>query len=462
MEEDKPQILLWTAPECHFRVTLPVPVLNGIRILAVEAFYSVPRGGVEIGGVLFGIREPAAIHIQAHRPIRCRYATGPSFTLSVDDQLGLSGLLENAPADPDLAGMMPLGWYHSHTRSELLLSAADLQLYSDFFPERWQIALVLRPANLQPTKACIFFRDRLGAVKSSAAAREFKLEPPAFGLTLLSPLDAAVSQVAPVVVPAAVVAEPLPVPPAVAVAAAMAANGSVAIVAEPPDTVSPEVAPEPAPEPVPESASEYDEKLPEPGLPGFPVAETPAAKKLRVGWKWALITLVLLTVIGGAAFLKWGRVAKSEGLGLETYDINGAFLIRWDRESSIILAAGNAMLEIEDGGEKLILELSPAELEVGGYGYMRRTGQVSVRMKVGGPPPVEEYSNFKGVQALGSQSAQSTDASNTLPRLLEEKEHLKTELINESMQSSELRRENTSLRKQLAEERDKSTATPER
>jgi hypothetical protein len=170
-----------------------------------------------------------------------------------------------------------------------------------------------------------------------------------------------------------------------------------------------------------------------------------------------LLAILVLLIVGGAIFLKFGRVAKPEGLGLETYDINGAFLIRWDRESSAIRAASHATLEIEDGGEKTPIELSPGELEVGGYGYLRRTAQVSVRMKVDGPPPLEEYSNFKGVQALGSQPAQAPETSDVLTRALREKEHLKTELINESMQSSELRREVKSLRKQLAEERAKGT-----
>ena len=512
MEEANPQILLWTASGCPFRVTIPVPVLNEIRILAVEAFYSVPRGGVEIGGVFFGVRERDTIHIQAHRPIRCRYATGPSFTLSVDDQLGLSGLLEEAGQDPDLAGMTPLGWYHSHTRSELFLSPADLEIYNEFFHERWQVALVLRPANLQATKAGFFFRDRLGMVKSDAPVQEFKLEQPAFGLTLLDPHDAAaVPKEAPVVVPAMAVPvaavplpatpppvvalpavqspavapvapasvalaaplsppasqpadapvvppvippEPPPLQPATAVAAAVG-NGSLALVAGPVDRKTPEVALAPAPEPDLEKLAEF-------GLHSFNLAESQARHTQRVGWLWMLMLIIVLTFCGGAAFLKWGRMAKPAGLGLETYDINGAFLIRWDRDSSALRDAGHVTLEIEDGGEKTPIELSPADLGVGGYGYMRRTTQVSVRMKVDGPVPVEEYSNFKGVQALGSRPAQSSEASDALTQALQEKEHLKTELINESMQSSELRREITSLRRQLAEERAKGTTQPDR
>lgn len=495
MEEDKPQILLWTAPECPYRVTIPAAVLNEIRILAIEAFYSVPRGGVEVGGVFFGVREPHAIHIQAHRPIRCEYATGPSFTLSVKDQLGLSGLFDQAHADPDLAGMASLGWYHSHTRSGLLLSPADLEIYNEFFHERWQVALVLQPANLQPTRAGFFFRDRWGSLKSDAPVQEFKLEPPNFGLACLDPHDAIavpqqvpaapiappvkVPEEAPAVQPSietlpaarslpsggsaaasalalalATASETAPSPPAAPSAAPIPAaplNGSGAIASVVSDTRTPDVAPEPAPKPEPE-------KSVEPGIHSFNLAELETRDNRNAGWIWALVIILLLAGGASAAFLKWGRIARPVDLGLETYDINGAFLIRWDRGSASILGATHATLEIDDGGEKIPIDLSPGELAFGGYGYLRRTAQVSVHMKVDGPTPVEEYSNFKGVQAPGSPPAQSPEASHDLARALEEKAHLKTELINESMLSAELRKEVASLRRQLAEERAKNVS----
>ena len=507
MEEAKPQILLWAVPECPYRVTIAAPVINEIRILAIEAFYSVPRGGVEIGGVFFGVREPGTLHIRAHRQIPCQYSTGPSFTLSVKDQLGLSGLLDQAPADPDLAGMMPLGWYHSHTRSEVFLSPADLQLYSEFFPERWQIALVLKPTNLQPTRAGFFFRDRFGAVKSDASVQEFKLEPPGFGL---EPLDQdfaihAVPNQTPVPevrifyppptaetprpriklapergpapapeppVPEPSVPEPpVPEPPVVAVAAAAAldrVSTSTAVVEAPVVTVvvdtpvatavvdAPvaDVVPPPPLDPSPDVIAfptPAPPARPEVGVPGL-LAESTHRKQRNLGWIWALLGIILLCGAGGAAVLKWGRLGKPTDLGLETYDINGAFLIRWDRESPLIRTATQATLEIQDGGEKTPIPLSPAELAIGGYGYMRRTGQVSVYMKVEGTSTAEEYSNFNSSQSLGSQQTPTSPAESALAQAVAEREHLKTELINESMQSLELRRQITELRRQLAEE----------
>jgi hypothetical protein len=154
-------------------------------------------------------------------------------------------------------------------------------------------------------------------------------------------------------------------------------------------------------------------------------------------------------------------MGKPADLGLETYDINGAFLIRWERDSSIIQAAKHATLEIQDGGEKKTIELTHADLAIGGCGYMRRTGQVSVHMKVQGPTPADEYCNFNSAQSLGSQQNAAPESESRLAEALTEKEHLKTELINESMQSQELRREIADLKRQLEEERAKKGSSPQ-
>lgn len=461
-EEDKKPVLVWTAPECPLRVTIQADVLNEVRILAVEAFYSVPRGGVEIGGVFFGARDGDSIHIQAHRPIRCEYSTGPSFTLSVKDQLGLSGLLDQAPSEPDLAGLSSLGWYHSHTRSEIFLSPVDLQLYSEFFPEKYQIALVVRPGNLQPTRGGFFFRDRRGIVKSDSPVLELKLEPPDFGLAVFDssyPLPAAHERVVPETTEPAVIAsvsevavphvEPAaPVAIPAGIAAAATAGSAAAIAIAPAPANPPEV------EPALHAADHSVLRVPSFGLPA-------ASKSNHRGTTWirAVIVMIVLGLGGSVAFLQWGKIGQPPALGLETYDINGAFLIRWDRNSSAIRQASHAILEIEDGGEKVDpISLTPDELSVGGYPYMRHTAQVSVRMTTDGPAPLEELIHFAPAQALGSQPLQGTQPPALLSQALQDKQHLTTELINESMQASELRRENTSLRRQLAEERARNTS----
>jgi hypothetical protein len=70
-----------------------------------------------------------------------------------------------------------VGWYHSHTRSEILFSDADREIHQRFFPEPWQAALVLRPHTFQPTRAGFFFREADGSIHGEASYGEFVLEP---------------------------------------------------------------------------------------------------------------------------------------------------------------------------------------------------------------------------------------------------------------------------------------------
>src|ERR1700733_9592178 len=138
-------------PECPYRVTVPAIVLDDIRSAVIEAYSSVPRGGVEIGGVFFGASLDDTLQIKAYRPIKCQYLYGPSFKLSADDKLELSGVLNMPASHSEVAVLAAIGWYNSHTRCEICLSADDLEVYREFFPERLQFSLLLRPAHLKPT-----------------------------------------------------------------------------------------------------------------------------------------------------------------------------------------------------------------------------------------------------------------------------------------------------------------------
>ena len=170
--------LLWTIPGCPYRITIPAIVLREINQIVVESYYAAPRGGVEVGGVFFGVTAGESLHILAYHPVACQYLTGPSFKLSVDDKARLSSVLALPESDPKLAKLSALGWYHSHHRSEIFLSQEDLALYNEFFPGGRQIALVLRPAHMKPTRAGIFFRDGEGHIQADAPLQEFIVDPP--------------------------------------------------------------------------------------------------------------------------------------------------------------------------------------------------------------------------------------------------------------------------------------------
>ena len=169
-------LYVWAVPQCPFSIEYPAALMNQVRLAAMDAFFKIPRGGLEIGGVLFGSLEPGRMRIQAFRMLECEHATGPSFILSDADRARLSGLLVSASEERELAGLAPVGWFRSRTRSEISMSEADVALFDTYFPELRQVVLVLRPEVTRPTRAGFFFREGEGALRVESSYGEFVLE----------------------------------------------------------------------------------------------------------------------------------------------------------------------------------------------------------------------------------------------------------------------------------------------
>ena len=169
---DHGALATWTAEECPFAIEYLQKALDDIRLAVVDAFFSLPRGGAEIGGILLGRVEEQRVQILDYSPIECEHAFGPAFTLSPTDQTRLADALgQTFPG-----GLRPVGWYHSHTRSEIALTDTDLEIHNRFFPDRWQVALVLRPSTLQPTQAGFFFREPDGSIHAQSSYHQFVVE----------------------------------------------------------------------------------------------------------------------------------------------------------------------------------------------------------------------------------------------------------------------------------------------
>jgi len=166
----------WKADEHPLTVEYASAVMDGIRSSVMEGLFRIARGGLEVGGVLFGKRKGDVVRILASRPLASEYASGPSFVLSEKDRDALSRIIESAQRDPELKGMVPVGWYHSHTRSGIFLSDHDLAIYDLHFPEPWQVSLVLRPERLKPLRAGFFIREAGGAVRTESSYREFVVQ----------------------------------------------------------------------------------------------------------------------------------------------------------------------------------------------------------------------------------------------------------------------------------------------
>src|SRR5947209_7773685 len=90
----------WTAPESPFVIEYSPRVLDDIRLAVTDAFFSLPRGGAEIGGILLGRRYEGRITIVDSISMNCEHAFGPSFVLSPRDHAGLGESLATAKKSP--------------------------------------------------------------------------------------------------------------------------------------------------------------------------------------------------------------------------------------------------------------------------------------------------------------------------------------------------------------------------
>ena len=125
--------------------------------------HTLPHGGLEVGGLLFGRvfpngRTPHRVEVVAERSIECAHASGPAFILSEEERAQIAAQLEQARRDVELSGLSVLGFWVSHSRGELALSLDDVELYK-LFPNSWQIILLLKPKLGEATRANFAFRS---------------------------------------------------------------------------------------------------------------------------------------------------------------------------------------------------------------------------------------------------------------------------------------------------------------
>ena len=383
----------WSAPECPFTIEYSARVFDDIRLAVVDAFCSLPRGGAEIGGLLIGKWDGGCVHITGYAPLDCEHATGPSFTLSANDEARLRELIARAPAD--FPGLLPVGWYHSHTRSEIFLSDADLSIHDRFFPEPWQVALVLKPQMMRPVRAGFFFREPSGAIQSRASYQEFDIQA--------QPMLAA---------PAGPLTE-MPLPEGRPRTVKLERNPAIGIPAEPvlPAPPPPPTPPPPLPSVLEPVVASPQAPLPEPPPPNFLNTPPPPAPGR---WATPLIALAAAAAIGGAGYIThdaWlpkvlAAVRPSPVIPgvaptvrLNAIEYEGQLQINWDRNMPSVRSAVDATLEISDGAPlPQAIALDQAHLQNGFFTYARQSERVDVKLTLRQPDGrvVRDVTTFLG------------------------------------------------------------------
>ncbi len=179
----------WAVAESPVTISYSLSAIEEIRRQAAEGFQKLARRGLEAGGILYGSRDGRSVSVMAVRPIQCEHARGPALLLSDRDRETLDRQVQSKPYDPLLEGMLCVGWFVSHTRSEIVLSDSDLEIYSKYFGAPWQVTLVIRPARGGGMRAGFFVREPDGTVRSDSSYQEFDLAAPVEPTETIEPLE---------------------------------------------------------------------------------------------------------------------------------------------------------------------------------------------------------------------------------------------------------------------------------
>ena len=363
----------WVVPESPVDVEYSLVVIDEIRQVVADGFQRLQRGGIEVGGVLYGTREERIVRVTAMREIACEHARGPTFHLSDNDRAALAAQLARDKEDSRLQGLQVVGWFLSHTRSDVTLQQSDLETYSAFFPEPWQVTMVVHPGRAGTMRAGFFVRELDGSVKGERSYQEFNFPDRMPGVLDRSPRRQSLESAG----------ERPPVSRYPARAEALEALD------------------------VPEPVVQYD--VPTFGQSSRTMPQYAPYPNTRRKIPWAIIAVVaaaLVLAVLGLRFL--GPQLHVEPLSLGVIERDGQLQIQWNHSSQSIIGASAGTLDIVDGGEKRSIPLNRTELAQGSFTYMRRSGDVEVRLAVNtsGSGRMEEASRFLGTAPEGVDASE--------------------------------------------------------
>src|SRR5579883_2978017 len=332
----------WAVAQSPVKIDYSLVVIEEIRHEVLEGFQRLSRGGVEVGGILYGTHDGTTTTIQAMRPIECEHARGPAFLLSDKDRKALEEQLRRDAEDPRLEGMKCLGWFLSHTRSEIVLSDSDLEIYNHYFGAPWQVTLVVRPGRAGHVRAGFFVRENDGSVQSAQSYQEFNFPDRLAGVLdrprAQRPATERRERIDPGRVESAATAPPLPPPRELPpLSTALEEEGPLLLPLNPP-------------------------------------------KRMR--WWWLLAWAVVVGALGFGGYRYLNATSAPEPIGLTVSEHDGELQIAWNHQARPVTGAAHGSLAIVDGKQTRDIPLSPQDLAQGRFTYVRESGDIEVRLMV--------------------------------------------------------------------------------
>src|SRR5437773_74355 len=344
----------WHPPEKRLTVYLNVEVCDGLGPRVTEGLKSLPRRGLEVGGLLLGWVDKGgelSVIVQDFEPFEAEHVRGPSYSLSDADRGRLEQRIEYWQSNP--AGLSVVGYYRSHTRPGLYLDEADFQIIREYFSDPGQVCLLIRPSFTEIGTAGFFFWED-GEIHGESSYFEFPFDSARLRSEAFPIHEIREEQL--------------------------------------------ENAPATAPVSVPTSR--------------WQVASWQTAVEKVSRWWWIPMAagLLMAWALGGHhPAPKPAAVAlahRQSELALSVGRSGRSLKLSWNRNAPDVKHATSAVLWINDGGRRTKVDLAAAELASGNVVYWPATDDVGFRLEILSPPGgVSESVRVLGEGIYGSTPA---------------------------------------------------------
>jgi len=162
---------VWEDPGDSIMVQVSLDVIERLGAVVQQGLGAGPRGN-EIGGILLGRTLAGygrAVLIEDFELAPCEHLRGASYTLSPRDRRVLGTRLSRRAAG------QVVGYFRSHTRPGMYLDQDDFTVFSQYFPEAWQVFLLVSPSTAGPAMGGFFFWED-GDINRRSTYRQFPFD----------------------------------------------------------------------------------------------------------------------------------------------------------------------------------------------------------------------------------------------------------------------------------------------
>ena len=346
-------------------------VLEAMRAESVDGLMRLARGGIENGGILYGLRTAGSIRVLAARPLPCEHRFGPSFLLSDKDEPELQEMLDPAKQAEELRGLEPLGWYVSHCRRGPALADSDVRVSNQHFNKPGAVTVVLLPEKLGQAHARVFVRGSNGVLDPEVCARDMVMPGPIHKIQTQSMPEAKPDK--PPTVPGA--------PPPKTEPAAVPEKG-LSVIRQPLDLNYEPWRPTAAPG---EHESAEGREVALNRLQSF-LKHQENHRRVSL-WNLAATIILILLLCGGIGGYVWIRIQNAARAGppvvLRVAETGSGTQLRidWDPTLTAVKTATGGELEIREGsGPAVFARLDADALRAGSAVYNHRSDNVEIRL----------------------------------------------------------------------------------